>query len=332
MRVFVTGATGFVGSHLVDALLKRGDEVVCLVRNETKFHGLFPETAPQLIRGDLGDADAIRAGCEGAAVIYHSAALTTARSRREFFSANADATRRVIEAASDASPGLQRFVYVSSQAAAGPSAIGSPKRESDPAQPVSDYGSSKLAGEQLVRQSGIPWTILRPSAVYGPRDRSFLTVFKIARFPLFPTLASADQELSLVYIDDLIGALVTVIDRPETVNRTYFACHAEVVTSRVLARVFYQAVRSVEAESDARPVIVALPGWLTRAIMGVSGAAAKLSGRATMVSSDKAKELLAAAWTCSPAAIRQDTGWVATVPLESGVRKTVRWYREQNML
>ena len=193
MRIFVTGATGFLGSHLVDALLKRGAEVTCLVRSEAKFHSLFPETAPLLIRGDLDNTDALRAGCEGADIIYHSAALTAARSRREFFSVNVDATQRVIEAASAASPNLQRFVFVSSQAAAGPSASGLPKRECDPARPVSDYGASKLAAEEVVRQSGLPWSIVRPSAVYGPRDTSFLTVFRIARFPLFPTFATAGR-------------------------------------------------------------------------------------------------------------------------------------------
>ncbi len=332
MKVFVTGATGFVGSHLVDALLERGDEVVCLVRSEAKFKRIFADRAPCPVIGDLDDGEALRAGCEGAEVVFHSAALTAARDRAEFFEVNVGATRRLLDAVAEAAPGLGRFVHVSSQAAAGPSISGHPRTEADPSEPVSAYGASKLAGEKAVRESGLPWTIVRPPGVYGPRDMAFLTVFKIARTGILPTFGSAAQELSLVYVHDLIDALIAAADCETSRSKIYFACHPEVVTTRDLAGVFYRAVRGLDTGDVAAPRVVSLPGWLTRAVMTVTGTAGRLAGRATMLSPDKAKELLAEAWTCTADSIRDDTGWQAKVPLATGARETVLWYRQQGIL
>lgn len=332
MKIFVTGGTGFVGSHLVDALLKRDHEVACLVRSEAKFHRVFPERKPHLVLGSLNDLDALHKGVGGCDAVFHSAALITARNRREFFEVNVEATRRLLEATRDAAPNIQRFVYVSSQAASGPAKRGTPKLETDPALPVSNYGASKLASERLVQESDSPWTIVRPPGVYGPRDTSFITVFRMVKLPIFPTLGSAEQELSLIYVDDLVEALLVAMDNPACLSKTYFACHPEVVTSRGLAGHFYRAVKGLDEASGTGPTIVTLPAWLTKSAMSLTGAAARIAGRATLLSPDKAKELLADAWTCSAAALQNDTGWKAETGLAAGTRTTVRWYREQGLL
>jgi nucleoside-diphosphate-sugar epimerase len=316
----------------VDALLDRDDEVTCLVRSEEKFNRLFPNQKPDVIWGNLDDEEALRAGCESADVILHSAALTSARNRDEFFAVNVEATRRLLDIVSEVRPDIERFVYLSSQAAAGPSRKGSPKSETDPATPVSDYGASKLAGEQLVRRCGLPWTIVRPPGVYGPRDTSFLTVFRIARLGVVPSLASADQELSLIYISDLVSALLAVTASGAAEAQTYFACHPEILTSRSLAGVFYRAVKGILDDKDAGPVLLPLPRWVTRAVMQITGTTTRALGGRSVISADKAKELLAEAWTCSPAAIQTDVGWNANTDLVAGARETVRWYREQGML
>lgn len=332
MRFFVTGATGFVGSHLVDALLERGHEVGCLVRSEAKFRSLFPDKAPHPIQGNLDDRSALSAGCEGVDIVVHSAALTAARSRKEFLRVNVEATRRLLETAGEVAPDLKRFLYVSSQAAAGPAIAGVAKREVDPPAPVSNYGASKLAAEELVRQSGLPWSVVRPPSVYGPRDTSFLTVFRIARHGVIPAFGSADQELSLVYVHDLIDALLAVIESATSESRVYFASHPDTVTSRRLATLIYRAAKQLPQEADETPLVITLPGKLTRAVMTLTGAAARLAGKATMLSRDKARELLADAWTCDPSAIREDLGWQAKVDLESGTRATADWYRRQGLL
>jgi nucleoside-diphosphate-sugar epimerase len=330
VKVFVTGGTGFVGSHLVDALLERGDEVVCLIRNPAKLKQRFPHKAPQSVIGDLDDRAALRAGCDGVDVVFHSAGLTAARSRTEFFAVNTVGTLRVAEAAVEAAPDLIRFVYVSSQAAGGPSRRGVPKTEADEADPISDYGASKLAGEAVVRESGLPWTVIRPPGVYGPHDTGFLSVFKLARRRIMPVVGDGKQELSLVFVTDLVQALLQAT-LPATISRAYFACHREIVTAGEFARAVHGAVQR-SRDSDRKPIVLRLPGWAARVTLSLTGTGARLLGRATLLSADKAKELLAEAWTCDPSALERDTGWSASVALAAGVRQTANWYQENDWL
>ncbi len=331
MRVFVTGGTGFVGSRLVEVLLERGDEVVCLVRNPDKLKRRFPESHPDAVQGDLSDRDAMREACEGAQVVFHCAGITAARDRNEFFAVNAEATRRVGEVAAEVNPDLERFVYIGSQSAAGPSQRGTFKIETDPAEPISDYGRSKLAGEKATRESGLPWTILRPSSVYGPYDTSFLTVFKSARLGVLPLFGDGKQELSMIHVDDLVEAMLCVLC-PATVGRTYFACHPEITDTTDFACAVYRAVKGIQDSTGARPVFIHLPGWVARGALQLTAAAARAAGRATILSPDKANEFLAAAWTCSAGALRNDTGWEAKIPLDDGLPRTVRWYEEHGWL
>ncbi|MGH7539078.1 MAG: NAD-dependent epimerase/dehydratase family protein, partial [Gemmatimonadales bacterium] len=157
MRVFVTGGTGFVGAHLVDALHTHGDAVTCLVRSPAKARALRWPAGVATVEGDLNDRAALTAGCADADVIYHLAGRISAPSRNAFFAANLDGTARVLQAAALRPP--RRFVYVSSLAAAGPTLPGRPIDETRPAAPVTDYGRSKLAAEALVQRAPFPWTI-----------------------------------------------------------------------------------------------------------------------------------------------------------------------------
>ena len=329
MKIFVTGATGFVGSRLVRALMERGDTVTCLVRSRSKAERLFGKQMPQIVEGDLWAQSQIKEGCRDVDVVYHSAALTTAINRREFFSINVDATSRVLDAVQEVAPNLSRFVYMSSLAAAGPSSSGKPRYEDDPHRPVSNYGESKLGGEKEVRGSGVPWTIMRPSAVYGPGDAAFLKTFKIARWGVFPVMGRASQELSMIHVDDLVPALLTATN-DNTRNQEYFVCHPEIVTSGELARKIGIAVKRPQEKTGMR--IVEIPGWASLAILNVTGAAARLVGKSTFLSRDKGNEFLAEAWTCSPAKLEQATDWRADITLQVGLPATAEWYRSHNWL
>ena len=168
MNVLITGGTGFVGSHLIDVLLERGDTVTALVRSPAKAKGLEPRGV-RLVLGDLHDLPALETATASQDVVYHVAGLVTARNPAEFDRANREGSGNLVRAAT--THGSPRFILVSSMAAAGPSAPGRPLTGQEPPQPVTHYGRSKLAGEEEVRRSSLPWTILRPPMVYGGRRR-----------------------------------------------------------------------------------------------------------------------------------------------------------------
>jgi len=315
VRAFVTGGTGFVGAHLVQALRAQGDAVTCLVRTPAKARALG-WTDVRLVVGDLDDARALRDGCAGVA------GRISARGLDEFMRANRDGTANVLEAAAERPP--RRFVLVSSLAAAGPTRPGAPVEETRPPSPVTPYGQSKLAAEVLVRAMAFSWTIVRPPTVYGERDREVLKLFKLAKLGLAPVFGDGSQELSVIYAGDLAGALVAAA-APAAANHVYYAAHPAVTTSRGLVRAIGRAV-------GREPRVVSLPAPLVRGLLWVIGSVAHLAGRATLLSSDKAAEFLAPAWTCRPDALMRDTGWRAGTDLETGLRRTAQWYRKEGWL
>jgi len=332
VRVLVTGATGFVGSHLVEALLARGDEVVGLIRNPAKAARVFTNQQPELVPGDLDDAAALRRAAEGADAVFHVAALTSARDRAEFFAVNVTGTRNVLDASREAAPGLHRVVFVSSIAAVGPSARGVPVDEHVVPRPVSDYGASKLAGEDAVHGSGLPWTVVRPPAVYGPRDVQLRRVFSFARWRVAPVFGDGRQELSLIHVDDLVSALLAALDRGRP-DGTYFAAHPQVVTTREFVTTVGRAVDEVLHGRARDPrLVLRIPFGVARVALTLNGAAMHALGRSTVLSADKIRELLAEGWTCSAAALERDTGWRAEIAAGEGLRRTAAWYRDAGWL
>ncbi|MGB6362848.1 MAG: NAD(P)-dependent oxidoreductase [Thermoanaerobaculia bacterium] len=322
MRVLVTGGTGFIGAHLVETLVDRGDEVTALVRSPHKATRLV-ELGVRTVRGDLEDLPALEQACEGQDVVYHLAGLVRARNQAEFLRINQGGTRNLLVAAQR--QGSPRFIQLSSMAAGGPSAPGRPHTGEETPRPISAYGRSKLAGERVVSEGELPWTILRPPLVYGPGDTEILRAFKAAALlGLAPTLGSGEQELSALFAPDLADALVAA-GSGETEGKTYPVCHPEIFTSREMARAVGEAVgRSVR--------IVNIPAAVTRGLLTVIGVSARAVGRPTLLDSSKADELLAPAWTGDPGAFTRDTGWQATHDLQDGLGRTVAWYREQGWL
>lgn len=323
MRAFVTGATGFVGSHVADQLVARGDQVLALARR-ADAHAALTALGCTPVAGSLDDAAALTDALAGVDVVYHVAGAIAASGPAEFFQVNEGGTRRLMDAVRAAAP-RARFVYVSSQAALGPSPRNVPLDEDASANPVTAYGRSKLAGERAVQTGSLPWTIVRPPSVYGPRDREFLQLFQIVRRGIAPVFGDGSQQLSLVYVADLARAIVLAGTSPAAAGRIYHASHAEIALSRDVAK---EAGRAI----GRSPVVLPLPGMVASPIVALIGQAARLMGRRTVINSDKMAEFLASAWLLSSRRAEQELGWRATVDLREGMRLTAGWYREHGWI
>ncbi len=320
---FVTGGTGFIGSHLVDLLIEQGKEVRCLVRDPERLGWL--EGKPVLLHcGDLDSADALREGMDGSDAVFHLAGVTAAASREEYTRINAGGCRSIGEAVLTCrnSPGV--VIYVSSQAASGPSRTGQVTDEDTPPSPVTDYGRSKLEGERILTEMmGLPLVIVRPPAVYGPRDREILAFFKLAKRGFFPVVRGG-VSISLIHVRDLVSGIVQASERGRS-GQTYFLANREPVQITDLAdhlgTTLGRQVRNL-------PV----PQWLLWAAAGVSEILGRTAGRMPVFNRDKVRELAATGWVCSSEKAFRELSFQAEVDLPGGLRETAEWYKRVQWL
>ena len=327
VRAFVTGATGFVGSHLAAALVERGDTVVCLARRPEQA-AFIASLGALIAPGSLEDGAALAAALRDVEVVYHVAGLTAAASEQEFLAVNEAGTQRLIEAVRTAVPHLKRFIYISSIAAVGPAPSGGRLTEDTPCRPVTAYGRSKLAGEAVVRRApALPWTIVRPGVVYGPRDRELLRLFALARHGIAPVFGLGRQEVSVVFVADLVEATVRAALEPRALGQTYHVAHPTPVTQRELALAVGRSARGGRA-----PLIVPVPAMVAAPIVRAIGRAAAASGRRSVVSADKLAEFLAPSWAASVEKAERELAWRASRDLASGLDATAAWYRAEGWL
>lgn len=324
MKALVTGSTGFVGGHLVDRLVARGDTVTALVRSPARAAGLA-ERGVRLVNGDLADHTALAQAVDGQEVIYHVAALTGAVNEAEFFTANRDGTANVVRAA-QAAGGSPRIVLVSSMAAGGPALRGTPKHDTSGDSPVTMYGRSKLAAERILDRAVLPWVVVRPPTVYGPRDRdNLLAIFKAARIGVAPVFGDGSMEISLVHVEDLADALLLAGTTTGIDRHTFYVNHPEITTTATLVRLIGQAV-------GREPKLVPIPRWLAHTVLTATGGLASLLGRKTILRADKTNEFFQEAWTADPAAFSLATAWTPRFDAAAGIAHTAAWYREQGWL
>lgn len=317
----VTGASGFVGSHIVDELLRRGARVRCLVRPTSPRQWLEGKPV-ELWIGDVRSPGGLAGAVQGATWIVHAAGLTKARSAAEFHEANVAGTERMLRAAIEGAPGLARFVLISSQAAAGPSRDGRPVTEDHRPAPVSPYGSSKLRAEELTMllRDRLPVVSIRPPTVYGPRDHAVLRAFRAAKLHVRPELRRAGR-FSMVHAEDLSRAVWLALTHERAPGEVFFVAGPDVTDYAELGV-------SVAEAMGTWTVTVRPPRWalLVGALLGEAVAA--IARRPAFLSRDKLREITSGDWICSSARIRSRLGWESEVPLSEGIARAARWYRE----
>ncbi len=337
-RVLITGATGFIGAHLVRRLREAGDEIVCLVRPTSK-RAAIEGGGVEFVEGDLGDADSLARAMAGCDVVYHLGGLTSALRASELHRVNDAGSRHVAEACAEQSnPPV--LVHISSIAAAGPSMLGRPHVETDSPSPVSHYGRSKLGGERAVRgfADRVPITIVRPPIVFGEGDRASLPLFmSVQRFGIHMSPLWRPQPFSFVHAADLCTALIAVArsgrriapsdgEADSSSTGVYFAAAEEIVTYAEFGRCIGRAL-GVPRTSVIPNVAAAV--WM--AAIG-SELVARVRRRPMIFNLDKAREAVAGSWACSSESLSRETGWRPASSLDERLEQTAVWYREQGWL
>lgn len=304
--VAVTGASGFIGRHVVAALAQAGWRTRLLLRrepDEPRWQGL----QPQVVAGTLGDETALARLVEGADAVIHMAGLIKAARRAEFFEVNRDAAATLANTVRQHAPGAH-FMLVSSLAAREPR--------------LSDYAASKRAGETAVLDVlGTRATVLRPPAVYGPGDRETLRFFQLAQARRVPLLGEPHARAALIHVQDLARLIATIVATPAGGAVLAAADHRP--EGYRWDEVLGAAARAV---GNPAPRFVRAPSSLLRGVALV-GDLARVLGSASMLSSQKLRELRHPDWSVPPAELARPPGWAAHFDLDSGFDDAVAWYR-----
>ncbi len=325
MKVLLTGANGFVGSHILDLLRARGIPTAVLLRPTSNLRFLEAHRADLEVRtGSIGEPRSLAAAMADVTHVLHCAGCTKALRLAEFDRVNHLGTRNVVEAVNAQGGRVQRLVYVSSLAAGGPARPESPARESDPPHPVSAYGRSKLAGEQAVQGVCRAETvILRPTAVYGPRDLEFLRLFQAVARHVRPR--PDPQPLSFVFVKDLAEVAVSGLTQAAAAGKTFYVASPEVQTARAFAD-------EIAAQSGTWTLPLPLPTAALWPLACLQDVISAISRRPNVLSRQKYAELRAPGWVCDPGRLQQDLGIVCATSLKQGVAMTLAWYRQHGWL
>jgi dihydroflavonol-4-reductase len=326
LKALVTGGTGFIGSHLVEALLKKGIQVRCLLRKTSDLKWL--KGLPIEVHwGDCNDKNSLREAVEGVEQVFHLAGVTKAVHEKTYFEVNAFGTENLIHACLENNPRIQKFIYLSSQAAAGPCRNGNKKKESDQCKPISPYGQSKQMGEELAMAHAqeLPLLILRPSAVYGPRERDIYTFFKLLSKRIKPCLPSKDQHISLCYVEDIIQAILLAAQVKGSSGEIFFLSDGQDYRLEEIGDIFAQAM-------GVNAFCIRVPEWMIIGMASFSEYLSKLSGKPPLLNKGKVEEILQRNWVCDITKAKTALGFEPHISLAQGAKLTFEWYKKENWL
>ncbi len=324
MRVLVTGANGFLGSHVAERLARQGHDLRLLLRptsDLTFLQGLSYERA----EGDVRDPESLLRAAKGVDGVVHVAGLTNARNEQTYMAVNDAGTRAAVDAALET--GARRFVYVSSAAAQGPGRDGRDMRPDDRPRPVSAYGRSKLAGEMHVLEAAdrMSVAIIRPPVIYGPRDRALLPFYVGMRLRVIPMFGRGRNRLSWVHARDAADAIVCALAAEGPSGAVYTIDDGGAYT-------WHDLISVLAAVIGRRPLRVPVPPVLYFAAGHIAGFVSRFLPLAVPLNAEKVVEMSQASWVCGHEQITLDLGWQPRIGAREGIEETLRWYREQRWL
>jgi len=322
-KILITGATGFIGSFLVEKAIKSGFEVYAGIRLNSNIQ-IFKDKQVKFLELDFANIKGLIQQLSQIRFdfIIHNAGITQSLHKAEFYKVNYQYTRNFIEALIETGNIPEKFIYTSSLAAFGP---GNPNTNipicnEDVPNPVTSYGKSKLMAEEYIKSiSDFPYIILRPTAVYGPREKNLLTVFKTINMGLEPYLGFKKQHVSFIFIHDLVDVFFKIIES-DVCKKEYFISDGNDYSTEDLNQLIRYYLRK-------RTFKIRIPLFLVRVFAFISGLFSSLSGKISIFNLEKVNELECTNWICDINPLIKDTGFKAKFNLDEGIRQTIEWYK-----
>ena len=331
MKILITGASGFIGSFIVEEALRRGFETWAAVRKSSSREWLKDERI-NFIELNLSSKAQLVEQLKGKAFDYvvHAAGVTKCLNKADFRRINTEGTKNLVDALIETGMPLKRLVFVSSLSVFGAIKEQQPYeeiRESDMPQPNTEYGRSKLAAEQYLDSLGsrIPYIILRPTGVYGPKEKDYFIMAKSIKQHSDFAVGYRQQDITFVYVEDVVQAIFLALEKGEN-GRKYFLSDGQVYQSATFSKLIHEAL--------GRPwwIRLTVPEWVLRIVTFCGEYTGRMTGKVTALNNDKYNILRQRNWRCDIEPARKELGYQPKVMLDEGVKRTIKWYQEHGWL
>ena len=331
MKILITGASGFIGSFIVEEALKRGFDTWAAIRKSSSKEWLQDERI-HFIELNLSSKAQLVEQLRGQDFDYvvHAAGVTKCLNKADFRRINTEGTKNLVDALIETGMPLKRLVFVSSLSVFGAIKEQQPYeeiRESDVPQPNTEYGRSKLAAEQYLDSLGsrIPYIILRPTGVYGPKEKDYFIMAKSIKQHSDFAVGYRQQDITFVYVEDVVQAIFLALEKGEN-GRKYFLSDGQVYQSATFSKLIHEAL--------GRPwwIRLTVPEWVLRIVTFCGEYTGRMTGKVTALNNDKYNILRQRNWRCDIEPARKELGYEPKVMLEEGVKRTIKWYQEHGWL
>lgn len=330
-KILITGASGFIGSFIVEEALRQGFETWAAVRGSSSRQFLQDERI-HFIELNLSSEEQLREQLKGYDFDYivHAAGVTKCLNKEDFNRINTEGTKNLVHAILDLKMPLKRFVYISSLSIMGAIHEQQPYqeiREDDTAQPNTAYGRSKLEAEHFLDTvaSRVPYIILRPTGVYGPRERDYFMMAKSIQAHTDFAVGFKQQDITFVYVTDVVQAVFLALEKGQ-VGRRYFLSDGEVYQSRTFSDLIHREL------GNPWWIRITAPIWVLRIITFFGEYIGRMTGHITALNNDKYNIMRQRNWRCDIDPARRELGYQPQVKLQEGVRRSIAWYKENKWL
>lgn len=326
MKALVTGGTGFVGSHLVDKLIEKGWQVKCLTRKSSNLRWL-KNLNIEIVCGSFFDDSSLKKAVEDVDYVFHIAGAVMSKTKQGYYISNQIATKNLAEACIKYNKNLKRFIYLSSQTVYGPSINGEPTKETDDCRPITTYGKSKLEAEKelLKLSQELPITIIRPPAIYGPRDEAIYQYFLAVSKGIISLIGFSDKYVSLIHSHDLINGIMLAAESEKTVGEIYNISSEKYYSWKEIGSICKKVI-------GRKTITLKIPHIFVYLVAAISQLFGYLTPKGAVFNIEKARDFTQKYWILSPEKAVKDLGFKQEMNLEDGIKNTIEWYKNNGWI